>query len=157
DNNKPLHNAILKQDIKTIKSLLSAGANVFSVDRPSLTPLQFAIEKNKSVAVEYLLKEGAVISVESIPTKLSTALFNVFYRHAIKNNLEDILTKIGSPKQSDNESVPENEAQSRIDEPKRKKTKKTLDVMLCSAVNKGDAAEVKRLLEQGASCNCKDE
>jgi len=84
----PLHYEAKTGDIKSIKALIDAGANINEHDNISfITPLDEAILNNKKFAVELLLKSGADINIAK---ERHPVLHNAARQKCISNLNSDI-------------------------------------------------------------------
>jgi ankyrin repeat protein len=59
DGSTPLHWAVRHDDLKTVNSLISSGANVNATNRYGVTPLSLACISGNAAVIESLLKAGA--------------------------------------------------------------------------------------------------
>jgi len=67
-----LYSAASAGDIKLVKRLLTAGADVNALDKESLTPLMYAVQAGHSEAMDLLLASGA--DINRVGQKGNTAL-----------------------------------------------------------------------------------
>lgn len=61
----PLHRAVLKGQHNRVRELLRYGANIHQKDYRGDTPLMYAIYANESEEVTLLLKNGAVLDIQT--------------------------------------------------------------------------------------------
>ena len=91
----PLHVAVSKGDVKSVKSLVEAGADPDIPKRDEQTPLMIAAQHDNSSVVEWLLEQGSVIAQRPMQDRDEVTVHRIAAEAGAEASLKLLITNMG--------------------------------------------------------------
>jgi len=139
-NRTPLHNAIIDGDMRVVRQLLNAGANIHAVDGSRRTPLHWAADTGNGAIIELLIAKGARVDAQDWRGNIPLRLAVTGPKPAGSLAAVKILITRGSDVNATAKDHPDDDGRS----------------ILHDAARKGNAKIITELIRAGAKVNARD-